>query len=330
MLLIRRTEALEAPHWEPRRCPLPCTCSHELAPQESLGATEKPPVPLEYNIPMRSHEQKRLPHTDGPPAPGKPAQTPWDRVASWYDSHVGGEGSEYHQRVVIPGTLRLLEMQPGERVLDLACGQGVLCRALQRLGVQVTGVDLSGELIQRARQRSPKGIRYLVADARGLAGMLPSESFHAAACVLSIQNMEPVEPVFAQCARLLEPGGRLVLVMTHPAFRIPRQTRWGWDEERKLLFRAVDRYLSSLKVPIDTRPFKAPGQVTWTYHRPLQTYVSGLAAAGLWVNALEEWPSPRVSQPGPKARAENRARAEFPLFLALRAIRVPSSPFPVE
>ncbi|MEK7778040.1 MAG: class I SAM-dependent methyltransferase, partial [Chloroflexota bacterium] len=155
---------------------------------------------------MRSHEQKRLPNTGGPPTPGKPAQTPWDQVASWYDSFVGGEGSEYHQRVVIPGTLRLLEMQPGERVLDLACGQGVLCRALQGLGVQVTGVDLSGELIQRARQRSPKGIRYLVADARGLASMLPGESFHAVACVLSVQNMDPVEPVFAQCARLLEPG----------------------------------------------------------------------------------------------------------------------------
>jgi len=71
------------------------------------------------------------------------------------------------------------------------------------------------------------------------------------------------------------------------------------------------------------RPFKLPDQqVTWTYHRPIQAYVNGLAEAGLWTNALEEWPSPRVSQPGPTARAENRARAEFPLFLALRAVRV--------
>jgi hypothetical protein len=115
-----------------------------------------------------------------------------------------------------------------------------------------------------------------------------------------------------------------VTVLTHPAFRIPRQSGWGRDEDRKLLFRRVDRYLSPLKIPIDMRPFKLPEQqVTWTYHRPIQTYVNSLAEAGLWTNALEEWPSPRASQPGPTARAENRARGEFPLFLALRAVLVP-------
>jgi len=113
-------------------------------------------------------------------------------------------------------------------------------------------------------------------------------------------------------------------VLTHPAFRIPRQSGWGRDEDRKLLFRRVDRYLTPLKIPIDMRPYKMPEQqVTWTYHRPIQTYVNGLAAAGLWTNALEEWPSTKVSQPGPTARAENRARVEFPLFLALRAVLVP-------
>ena len=50
--------------------------------------------------------------------------------------------------------------------------------------------------------------------------------------------------------------------------------------------------------------------------------MNGLAAAGLWTDGLEEWPSHRSSEPGPAARAENRARAEFPLFLALRAVRV--------
>jgi SAM-dependent methyltransferase len=208
-------------------------------------------------------------------------------------------------------------------VLDLACGQGAVSRALCQAGAAVTGVDLSPRLIQMARQRSPKAIRYLVGDARRLDS-LPDKSFDAAVCVLAAQNIEPIAPVFAQCARLLKPGGRLVTVLTHPAFRIPRQSGWGRDEDRKLLFRRVDRYLTPLKIPIDMRPFKLPDQqVTWTYHRPIQTYVNGLAEAGLWTNTLEEWPSPRASQPGPTARAENRARGEFPLFLALRAVLVP-------
>jgi len=244
-------------------------------------------------------------------------------VAPWYDSLASDRGTELHQQVLIPGVLRLLELKPGEWVLDLACGQGAVSRALGQAGGTVTGVDLSPRLIQLARQRSPKAITYMVGDARRMAS-LSDESFDAAVCVLAAQNMDPIAPVFAQGARLLKPGGRLVMVLTHPAFRIPRQSGWGRDEERKLLFRRVDRYLSPLKIPIDMRPFKQPDQqVTWTYHRPIQTYVNGLAEAGLWTNALEEWPSPRVSQPGPTARAENRARAEFPLFLALRAVRVP-------
>lgn len=272
---------------------------------------------------MKRRQTKQPRSSDTPPQGQAPhSEASWDSVASWYDSLVGDKGSEYHRQVVIPGTLRLLGLQRGERVLDLACGQGVLSQALYQQGAQVTGVDLSHELIQRARQRSPRAIRYLVADARNL-DILPDEAFDAITCVLAAQNIDPIEPVFAECARLLKPDGRLALVISHPAFRIPRQSRWGWDEGRRLLYRVVDRYLSPLKIPIDTRPFRAPGQVTWTYHRPLQAYINGLAAVGLWVNALEEWPSHKVSQPGPVAQAENRARDEFPMFLALRATRVP-------
>lgn len=113
-----------------------------------------------------------------------------------------------------------------------------------------------------------------------------------------------------------------MIVVLHPAFRIPRQSRWKWDEGRKLLTREADRYLSPLSVPIDMRPFNRPGEATTTtYHRPAGAYVNGLAQAGVLVDRFEEWPSHRTSQPGPRAKAEDRARAEFPLFLAIRAMK---------
>lgn len=259
-----------------------------------------------------------------PPRADAAAEASWDHVASWYDSVAAERGTEFQQEVIVPGALRLLELPPGSKVLDLACGQGSVSRALHQSGAQVTGVDLSRQLIQIARKRSPRAIRYLVGDARRLDS-LPGQSFDAAVCILAAQNIDPIKPVFAECARLLRPGGCLVMVISHPAFRIPRQSSWHWDEKRKLLCRLVDRYLAPLKIPVDIRPFRQPGQkLTWTYHRPLQNYINGLSAAGLWINALEEWPSHKVSQPGPMARAENRARAEFPLFLALRAARVQS------
>ena len=109
------------------------------------------------------------------------------------------------------------------------------------------------------------------------------------------------------------------MVMTHPCFRIPRQTHWGWDEEKKIQFRRVDHYASEVDIPILTPPVAVSDKFTETYHRPLQNYFAKLSAVGLWVDILEEWMSRKTSQPGRRSRAENRARKEIPLFLALRA-----------
>lgn len=326
-------------------------------------------------------------HSARPPAgrTGHPAsrEESWEKVADWYDAIAAEGGTEFHQQVVIPGLLRLLELRPGDKVCDLACGQGAVTQAIARAGARVTGVDLSPRLIELAKRRSQEnvaarftkgpapgvatGVRYLVADARNVPE-LESGSFQAVTCVLAAMNMDPVGPLFAEMSRLLQdssplpaagasseaaglrkggassrftPGAseagpmlgrgilrrpqpaRAVIVVLHPAFRIPRQSRWKWDEGRKLLAREVDRYLSPLPVPIDMRPFHRPGEATTTtYHRPVGAYVNGLAQAGLLVDRLEEWPSHRTSQRGPRASAEDRARAEFPLFLAIRAVKV--------
>jgi hypothetical protein len=51
-------------------------------------------------------------------------------------------------------------------------------------------------------------------------------------------------------AWLLRPRGRLAILMTHPCFRVPRQSGWRWDASRRLQYRRVDRYLTKLDVPI--------------------------------------------------------------------------------
>lgn len=246
--------------------------------------------------------------------------TDWGGVANWYDQLVGDAGSEYHREVVVPGTLRLLSLQTGESAIDVACGQGVLCRALHERGVQVTGVDAAQELIDAARQRSGEAIRYLVGDARNLS-FLPDARFNAAACVLAIQNIHPIAPVFAEVSRLLVPGGRVVLVMMHPCFRGAKETSWGWDEQAKVQYRRVDRYLTPRKTPIVTHPGSDPHHYTWTFHKPIGEYVKSLRTAGLLIDTIEEWPSHKQSEPGPRAPAENLARKEIPMFMAIRAVK---------
>ena len=258
---------------------------------------------------------KKSPTSSGP-------RTDWGEVADWYDQLVGESGSEYHREVVLPGVLRLLALRKGEKAIDIACGQGVLCRILNERGVEATGVDAARELIAAARERGPETIRYDVADARELK-FLPPDHFAAATCVLAVQNINPLQPVFEGVRRLLKPGGRLVIVMMHPAFRGPKETSWGWDEKGKVQYRRVDRYLLPRKTPIVAHPGKAPGVYTWTFHKPIESYVKTLRNAGLLIDALEEWASHKISTSGPRAAAENTARKEIPMFLALRAVKIP-------
>jgi ubiquinone/menaquinone biosynthesis C-methylase UbiE len=253
--------------------------------------------------------------------------THWEKVADWYDQLVGEKGSEFHQKVVIPGALKLLAPAAGESALDVACGQGVFCRALAQRGLEVTGVDAAESLIQAGRSHGPASIHYHVADARDLSFVPPSH-FAAASCLLAIQNIQDIGPVFAGVARVLKPTGRFVIVMVHPCFRGAKFTQWGWDEKEKVQYRRIGRYLIPRKTPIVTHPGSQPDEYTWTFHRPIASYIKALRQGGLVVDALEEWPSHKHSDSGPRAAAENLARKEIPLFLAIRArpLQIPPNP----
>ena len=264
------------------------------------------------------HHKKRK-QTRTPKKLGRSEPTLWDQASRWYDSLVGMSGSDYHQTIVMPGVFKMLQLKPGRRVLDLACGQGVFSRFLFENKIKPEGLDSSEELLRMARSHSVKSIRYHLGEAGG-SKLLKGQQFDGIACLLALQNMEKIEPVFRNVSRWLKPEGKFVMVLTHPCFRIPRQSHWGWDEERKIEYRRVDRYANEINIPILTPPFIDKHNFTMTYHRPLQSYFSALNRAGLCVDYLEEWTSNRESEPGKRSRGENRARKEVPLFMAIRAI----------
>src|SRR5919197_4909735 len=187
-----------------------------------------------------------------PPRSGRRESAGWDPFADWYRGWVCELGSEHHRRLAIPAVLSLLDLRTGDRVLDIGAGHGVLAGYVLDEGASYTGVDLSPRLIEAARRTYGKSARFYVADAADLRSVteLRPESFDAAVFLLSIQDIEELDRAIASTAGLLVPGGRLVILMTHPSFRIPRQSGWGWDEGRKLRYRRVDRYLTALAVPM--------------------------------------------------------------------------------
>ena len=255
--------------------------------------------------------------------------TSWEPLAEWYDGWVGKEGSLHHRKLAIPALLDLLQPQPGEQILDLGAGQGVLAPHIAQAHAHYTGVEASEKLVQLARQHHGRAGRFICGDVRQLAALpaMRGGAFHSITFLLSLQDMDPLAQVLAAAAWALAPGGRVVIVMTHPSFRVPRQSGWGWDASRKLRNRRIDRYLTPLAVPLKSYTTNAPdGEQqgsSRSFHRPLQSYINELAAQGLWLNALNEIPTYKRSRGKRQAEAENRAHEEIPLFLALRAVKLP-------
>ena len=302
-----------------------------IHPRDDMKQRYHAPAPAEFWEAVGAKPPANAITAPTPPSEPEPTSSDpgWEHVASWYDDLIEHRRSDHHDEVVIPGAVRMLDAQPGQRVLDLACGQGSLCDALAAKTdgdpLAITGVDSSPSLIAAATERN-KDATFAVGDARDLAS-LDLGQFDRVASVLALMNIDDLGAVFNGVASSLAEDGRFVFVVLHPSFRVPKSSHWGWIETdgEQLQFRRIDRYLSESSIDIVMNPGEVSGGAepvhTVTHHRPLSAYADALRAAGLAIESIEEWTSNRKSEPGPRADAENTARAEFPLFLAVSAIR---------
>jgi len=246
-------------------------------------------------------------------------KTNWDKVAHWYEKKVGSQGSDYHEKVIFPVITKLLNLQKSDKFIDIACGQGALLNHLASAGAEMMGIDASQKLIDFAKKRNPK-IKLLCLDATDLSS-IESNQFDAATCVLALQNIENFQNAIKEASRVLKKGGRFVLALNHPCFRIPRQSGWGFDEKRKLSFRRIDSYMSEQNIPIQMHPGAKPDVYTWTFHRPISTYINLLGNNNLFVSHFEELLTHRKNQQIKSQKAENRAKQEIPLFLIISTIK---------
>lgn len=243
--------------------------------------------------------------------------TSWEGVAGWYDKHLEGDSDTYQAQVILPNLTRLLSLSGKETVLDLACGQGFFARALAKDTKQMVGADLSPSLIAIAKEHTEVAVSYHISNAMNLR-FAKDASFDIVYCVLALQNIERIAETLKEVRRVLKPDGRFIFVLNHPAFRIPKHSSWGFDEKTGVQYRRVDSYLSATKEKIDMTPSKKTNkEFTVSFHRSLQEYMKLLRASGFAITRLEEWISHRKSEKGPRAKAEDISRKEFPLFLAI-------------
>ena len=244
------------------------------------------------------------------------SKTAWKgNVGVWYKKTVGIEGSYYHQHVILPNTLRLLNLQPEDKVLDFGCGQGVLGRKIEN---EYLGIDLSVDLIKEAKSldKNPKH-SYVIDDV--CKELKIYGIFDKGVMILALQNVKKPFGAIKNFAKLLKSDGELVLVINHPAFRIPKHSDWEMKEDKDV--RIIDSYMSPLEIPIESSPFdKKNNQISFSYHYPLSAFSEMLFNNGFYIEKMEEWISDKKSVGG-RAKIEDKARAQFPLFLAIKAIK---------
>ena len=243
----------------------------------------------------------------------KKSPSGWNNVAHWYDGWVGEHGSHFHQKIAIPTLLAGLDLDRSKHILDIGCGSGVLAPHIARSNARYTGIDISRKLIQKARKYHNQHGEFKVCDARKLRHHLPQSSYDSAVFLLSIQDMNPLNDVIQNASYVLRDGGTLVILMTHPCFRIPRQSGWGYEKTKKLQYRRIDRYLTPLKIPMKQHK----QGVTISFHRPLSAYINTLATHNFAINKLDEI----TTYASGNNKAERRANDEIPLFMLIRAMK---------
>ena len=241
-----------------------------------------------------------MPESDWPEL-AEEAQSRWNQNAAFWDDYMGDENNTFHNILVRPAMESLLTVKPGDRVLDIGCGNGNYARRLAELGARVTAIDTSEEIIERARARS-KGlvgngtagsIDYRVIDVCDITGLeaLGSDTFDAAVSNMAVMDMAVVAPLFEGVHKLLKPGGIFVCSLTHPCFQAPYATRYVEQEDRdgemiKKFGIKIERYLTPQ--PFEGLGIEGQPVPQYYFHRPLSVLLPLCFEAGFVLDGFEE------------------------------------------
>lgn len=155
----------------------------------------------------------------------------WNANADWWDTQVG-DIDVAHEHVVNPSMEKLLNIKQGERILEIACGNGTFSRSLAYLGASVIACDFSEKLLEYSKARTisaPGNIEYRLLDATDPVQLasLGTNCFDAAVVTMALMDMADIEPLAHALNQILFSNGRFVFSITHPCFNaLGTQTKW--------------------------------------------------------------------------------------------------------
>jgi 2-polyprenyl-3-methyl-5-hydroxy-6-metoxy-1,4-benzoquinol methylase len=223
---------------------------------------------------------------------GDEVRAAWDALAGYWDERMEA-GETWQRHLIQPCVEGLLALEPGERVLEIACGNGEFARRMAGLGASVLAVDFSEGMLEQARAHGG-GVEYRSVDATHedeLTALGAEGSFDVVVSNMAIMDMASIEPMASASARLLRPGGRFVFSTLHPAFNsgdaVPTVELIYRDGDvanvHSVKVSSYSQVRSMKGIAIEGQPVEQ-----WYFHRPLAEILRPFFAHGFTLDALEE------------------------------------------
>ena len=219
----------------------------------------------------------------------------WDVNALWWDDRVG-DGNGFQDLLIEPATERLLEIGPGDVVLDIACGAGRMARRIASAGARVVAFDQSRRFIERAQSRTGPEVvvEYHVANAADPVwfASLGHDSFDKAVCTMALMDMPEIRPLATLLPRVLKRAGVFVFSLTHPCFHTPRTQRFAEvhddDAGRTEIHNGVKVFSYLTPFAAKTQGIIGQPEPQYYFHRPLQTLLRPFLESGFMLDGIEE------------------------------------------
>lgn len=145
----------------------------------------------------------------------------WEANAAFWDAAMGDASNAFHRQTVRPAVTDLLDPQPGDYVLDVACGNGNYAAYLAERGVDVLAFDFSPRMVELARRRQARfasHIEFVVADATDAGDLRALARARPFTKAVSIMDITAIDDLFDAVCRLLADDGVFVFATQHPCF----------------------------------------------------------------------------------------------------------------
>ncbi len=246
----------------------------------------------------------------------------WDQNADQSAHDVRAGYDIYRDLFTFPAFLQFLPGINGLNIVDFGCGEGTNTRALARMGARMTGLDVSGRMIEHARraeEQEPLGIAYQLGSCSQPSG-LPDGTYDAVISTMALMDLPDINGAMREAHRLLRPGGFLCFSVLHPCFITPG-LHWKKDAGGQTTGLCVSRYFDSSHFTEhwrfgdrppeeDVEPFAVP-----RFPRTISHYINAVISAGFHLSQIgEPQPTATACETTPRF-ARWRDLAAFVLFV---------------